>query len=193
VLASSGSFVEVMRERIRQRLPVLVTDPEATRFFMAVAEAASLVMKASLIAEGGETFWLDMGPQIRIGDLVDRLMRAGLEPGVPPVPVHVIWGAAWITDGEIDLFMSDRHEASTVMPGKATYEQYGWPPIDYTKPIRVPCFDFASWLAGLAEGAADVVVKMDIEGAEYPVLDRMMETGAINGVTDLFCEWHYDR
>jgi FlaA1/EpsC-like NDP-sugar epimerase len=90
VLASSGSFVEVMRERIRQRLPVLVTDPEATRFFMAVAEAASLVMKASLIAEGGETFWLDMGPQIRIGDLVDRLMRAGLEQGFPPVPVQVI-------------------------------------------------------------------------------------------------------
>jgi FkbM family methyltransferase len=107
-------------------------------------------------------------------------------------PVHVIWGAAWIADGEIDLFMSDRHEASTVIPGKVTLEQYGWPPIDYTKPIRVPCFDFASWLAGLAEGA-DIVVKMDIEGAEYPVLDRMMGTGAINGVTDLFCEWHYDR
>jgi FlaA1/EpsC-like NDP-sugar epimerase len=90
VLASSGSFVEVMRERIRQRLPVLVTDPDATRFFMAVSEAASLVMKASLIAEGGETFWLDMGPQIRIGDLVDRLMRAGAAQGVAPVPVQVI-------------------------------------------------------------------------------------------------------
>jgi FlaA1/EpsC-like NDP-sugar epimerase len=90
VLASSGSFVEVMRERIRQRLPVLVTDPDATRFFMAVTEAASLVMKASLIAEGGETFWLDMGPQIRIGDLVDRLMRAGSTQGLAPVPVQVI-------------------------------------------------------------------------------------------------------
>jgi FlaA1/EpsC-like NDP-sugar epimerase len=37
---------------------------------MAVAEAASLVMKASLIAEGGETFWLTWA-WIRIGDLVD--------------------------------------------------------------------------------------------------------------------------
>src|SRR5262245_61993061 len=52
VLASSGSFVEIMRERIRRRLPILVTDPDATRFFMALAEAASLVMKASLIAQG---------------------------------------------------------------------------------------------------------------------------------------------
>jgi FlaA1/EpsC-like NDP-sugar epimerase len=90
VLASSGSFVEIMRERIRRRRPVLVTDPEATRFFMAVTEAASLVMKASLIAQGGETFWLDMGPQIRIGDLVDRLMRAEAEQGFEPVPVQII-------------------------------------------------------------------------------------------------------
>src|SRR5262249_45118661 len=90
VLASSGSFVEIMRERIRRQLPVLVTDPDATRFFMAVAEAASLVMKASLIARGGETFWLDMGPQIRIGDLVDRLMRAESEQGFEPVPLEII-------------------------------------------------------------------------------------------------------
>ena len=24
-------------------------------------------------------------------------------------PLHVIWGAAWIADGELDLFMSSRH------------------------------------------------------------------------------------
>jgi FlaA1/EpsC-like NDP-sugar epimerase len=90
VLASSGSVVEIMRERIRRQLPVLVTDPDATRFFMTLAEAASLVMKASLIARGGETFWLDMGPQIRIGDLVERLMRAECEQGVGPVPLEII-------------------------------------------------------------------------------------------------------
>ena len=49
---------------------------------MTVTEAASLVMKASRIAEGGETFWLDMGPQVRIGDLVDRLMRADRSKGL---------------------------------------------------------------------------------------------------------------
>jgi FlaA1/EpsC-like NDP-sugar epimerase len=90
VLASSGSFVEIMRERIRQQLPVLVTDPDATRFFMAVSEAASLVMKASLMARGGETFWLDMGRQIRIGDLVDRLMQAESEQRFEPVPLEII-------------------------------------------------------------------------------------------------------
>ena len=74
VLASSGSFVEVMRERIEQGKSILLTDPDATRFFMTVSEAASLVMKAATLAGGGETFWLDMGPQVRIGDLATRLL-----------------------------------------------------------------------------------------------------------------------
>ena len=90
VLASSGSFVELMRDRIREGQPLLLTDPEATRFFMTLTEAASLVMKASIIADGGETFWLDMGPQVRIGDLADRLLSAAALRGLPPVSVKVI-------------------------------------------------------------------------------------------------------
>ena len=90
VLASSGSFVEVMRERIREGRSILLTDPDATRFFMTVSEAASLVMKATAIAQGGETFWLDMGPQVRIGDLADRLLEAAERQGIPPVPIETI-------------------------------------------------------------------------------------------------------
>jgi FlaA1/EpsC-like NDP-sugar epimerase len=90
ILASSGSFVEIMRERIREGCPVLVTDPNATRFFMTVTEATSLVMKASTLARGGETFWLDMGDQVRIGDLAERLVESAVLSGLPPVPVKVV-------------------------------------------------------------------------------------------------------
>jgi FlaA1/EpsC-like NDP-sugar epimerase len=90
VLASSGSVVEVMQERIRVGKPVLLTDPNATRFFMTVSEAASLVMKATMLARGGETFWLDMGEQVRIGDLTERLLDAAAQKGLPPVPVRIV-------------------------------------------------------------------------------------------------------
>jgi FkbM family methyltransferase len=38
-----------------------------------------------------------------------------------------------------------------------------------------------------------VVMKCDIEGKEYDVLERMCETGAIEYIDELFCEWHFDR
>jgi FlaA1/EpsC-like NDP-sugar epimerase len=90
VLGSSGSFLTIMRDCIRAGRPVPVTDPDATRYFMTAGEAVSLVMKADLVGRGAETYWLDMGDPIRIGDLVARMMRLETQNGFAPVPVSVI-------------------------------------------------------------------------------------------------------
>ena len=90
ILGSSGSVVEIMLRCIERGRPVPVTDPDATRFFMTGEEAASLVMKAAQIGEGGEVFWLDMGEPVRIGDLVDRLITLATPAGTPRVPVETI-------------------------------------------------------------------------------------------------------
>ena len=75
VIGSSGSAIPKFREQIRNGGPVTVTDPEITRFFMAIPEAVELVLQASSLAKGGEVFLLDMGKPIKIVDLVKRLIR----------------------------------------------------------------------------------------------------------------------
>lgn len=90
VLGSSGSLLTILRECIRAGSPVPVTDPDATRYFMTAGEAVSLVMKVDLGGQGSETFWLDMGEPIRIGDLVDRMLTIERTNGYAPVPIEVI-------------------------------------------------------------------------------------------------------
>ena len=90
VLGSSGSVLTIMRERIRSGRPVPVTDPDATRYFMTADEAVALVMKTDLLGRGGETYWLDMGEPVRLGDLVDRLMSLEQAAGHPPVGLEII-------------------------------------------------------------------------------------------------------
>jgi FlaA1/EpsC-like NDP-sugar epimerase len=90
ILGSSGSVVEIMLRCVERGRPVPVTNPDATRFFMTGEEAASLVMKAAQIGQGGEVFWLDMGEPVRIGDLVDRLITHATPKGLPRVPVETI-------------------------------------------------------------------------------------------------------
>jgi FlaA1/EpsC-like NDP-sugar epimerase len=90
VLGSSGSLLTILRECIRAGQPVPVTDRDATRYFMTAEEAVSLVMKVDLAGHGSETYWLDMGDPIRIGDLVDRMMALECAGGYPPVPVSII-------------------------------------------------------------------------------------------------------
>ncbi len=90
VLGSSGSVLTIMRERIRQGKPVPVTDPLATRYFMTVGEAASLVIKADLLSRRAETYWLDMGAPVTIAELASRLMEIESAAGFPPVGIKVV-------------------------------------------------------------------------------------------------------
>ena len=90
VLGSSGSVLTIMRERIRQGRPVPLTDPSATRYFMTVGEAASLVIKADLLSRRAETYWLDMGAPVTIGELAERLMTIESAAGFARVGLEII-------------------------------------------------------------------------------------------------------
>jgi len=90
ILGSSGSVVEVMAERLARGLPLQVTHPDSTRYFMTAQEAVSLVLKADLLGRGGEIYWLDMGEPVRLATLVNRLLTLGDKYHLPRVPVQLI-------------------------------------------------------------------------------------------------------
>lgn len=82
VLGSDGSVFPLFQWQIEHGGPVTVTDPEASRFFMAPSEAAQLVLQAGAMGRGGEVYFLDMGEPVKIMDLAENMIRAnGLEPG----------------------------------------------------------------------------------------------------------------
>ena len=82
VMGSRGSVVPLFLRQIERGGPVLLTDPETTRFQMAVEEAAWLVIQAASFAQQGQIYILDMGEPIRTADLAEKMIRLkGLEPG----------------------------------------------------------------------------------------------------------------
>lgn len=90
VLGSSGSVVELMVRCLHRGEPIPITHPDATRYFMTVGEAATLVLRADLMRLGGEVCWLDMGQPVRIVDLAVRLLAQGEARGMAAVPLTFI-------------------------------------------------------------------------------------------------------
>jgi len=75
VLGSSGSVIPLFKDQIAKGGPVTLTHEEVTRYFMALSEAAYLVIAAGSYAEGGEVFMLNMGAPIKIKDLARSLIE----------------------------------------------------------------------------------------------------------------------
>ncbi len=107
MLGSSGSVVPLFRQQIAKLGPVTITDPEVTRFFMTIPEAAQLVIQAGAMAKGGDVFVLDMGEPIRIIDLAKRMITlAGYSVKEPDQP-----------NGDIEI------KVTGLRPGEKLYEE----------------------------------------------------------------------
>ena len=75
VLNSSGSVIPLFEKQIKEGGPITVTDPQITRYFMTIKEAADLVLQSSSLAKGGEVFLLDMGQPVKILDLAKQMIN----------------------------------------------------------------------------------------------------------------------
>lgn len=58
---------------------------------------------------------------------------------------------------------------------------------------KIQGFDFADWLKSVVTSKDFVVVKMDVEGTEFHLIPRLIQTGAICLIDELFLECHYNR
>ena len=107
VLASSGSVVPLFRGQIQKGGPVTVTDPEITRYFMTIPEAAQLVIQAGAMGQGGDVFVLDMGKPVKILDMARRMIHlSGLTVRDESNP-----------DGDIEIVYTG------LRPGEKLYEE----------------------------------------------------------------------
>lgn len=90
----------------------------------------------------------------------------------------------WVDDGDV-TFYQDQSKfpmGSTMKSSKTT---------GILQPVEAKAIDFSSWLSRYMGDT--VIIKMDIEGAEFDVLRKMIDDGTINIPKKLFVEFHPNK
>lgn len=93
--------------------------------------------------------------------------------------------AVWINDLGIDLYpgVEDMTQSSSVLIEKKKF-------IDKDKPIHVQTIDFSQWILDTFKQNDYIVCKMNIEGAEYDVLEKMIQDKSLQYIDKLYVAWH---
>ena len=73
VLNSSGSVIPIFLNQINNNLPITITNKSATRYFMSIPEATSLILLTLTIIRPKKVYIFDMGKKIKIFEIAKRI------------------------------------------------------------------------------------------------------------------------
>jgi FkbM family methyltransferase len=89
--------------------------------------------------------------------------------------------------GNVKLYLSEQYDGSTLYPNKLSGR------INCDNFVEVKAIDFSDWLAQNVNPDDYVVCKMDVEGAEFDVLEHLLQTKKMALIDVLLVEWHPSR
>ena len=125
---------------------------------------------APLMDETWEVYVFEPNLELNVAESVKRF----------PFSVHWIPKAVWTEDGEVDFRITTREDASHINSIRTSTD----------KKIKVPCIDFSRFVKELPKDAT-IVCSFDGEGAEYPVLRKMLKEGTAQRISLLDIEFHH--
>lgn len=104
--------------------------------------------------------------------------------------IKVIQAAIWTEDGQMEFYIPKKRiggQGGTLLKEKSSGD------LDKNNPILVASINFGKWIRETFSPDDYLVVKMDVEGAEYAVLESMFVDGSIRYIDKLYLETHWQR
>jgi FkbM family methyltransferase len=95
--------------------------------------------------------------------------------------------AAWICNKKIPFYIC---RATKDSQGGSLLKEKQSGNLDKKKPIEVEAIDFGLWIKSTFYHTDTIFVKMDIEGAEFALLNKMIMDGSIGYISKLHLETH---
>lgn len=97
--------------------------------------------------------------------------------------------AVWVKNGKQKFYRSNSifRDGGTLIKEKMSGN------LDKNNPILVETIDFSMWVIKNFSVEDYIILKMDIEGAEYKVISKMIKDGSFSYINELYIEWHRSK
>lgn len=59
--------------------------------------------------------------------------------------------------------------------------------------VVIPCIDLSEFVQQKAQHYEEIVLKLDVEGAEYAILEKMHRDGTLKYISKLYAEFHWNK
>lgn len=96
--------------------------------------------------------------------------------------------AIWTKDGKKKLYINGKKKNAS---GSSVFKNITTGNLIKDKPLVVRCIDFCKWIRENFSKQDYIIIKMNIEGAEYPILKKMIKDGSIEYVNMLYVSFHW--
>ncbi len=109
------------------------------------------------------------------------------------LPVTLIGKALYTYDGNVAFRIDPVDgDGSSLIEGKRIDATRQVP--DAECPVEnVPCVDLSRYVREASEKYSHIVLKLDVEGAEYEIFEKMMADGTLALVNKVYCEFHQKK
>jgi len=104
--------------------------------------------------------------------------------------VTIIRKAVWTADEMLPLYVCPGDSESE---GPSLHKEKLTGNLDVVNPVLVGGIDFSKWISTTFNSFDILIVKMNIEGAEYDVLPKMVWDKSIELVSELHIQWHWQK
>ena len=115
-------------------------------------------------------------------------LKESLEKLSKKINFNFINKAVWIKDENIKLYLGQNNltQSSSILSDKIKY-------IDKETPVEVGAIDLSNWIIDNFKEDDYIICKMNIEGAEYDILEKMLKDDSLKYINILYISWHWKK
>lgn len=200
-------------KRIKNKLTVIVMDQfHKVCITSALGECRAALARARKISTksllsgntGGKGLFVDCGGYDGCSAIKFKLMNpeysvVSFEPNpelwkyYTGLPTVLVKKAVWVKSGILPFTIDPIDGDGSSLNDNKLIDATGRVANNECKKIQVESVDLASFLKFASFIYDDIVLKLDVEGAEYEILENLIESDVIDVVSKLYCEFHGEK